>query len=352
MHKFESTTNVIIQDAESVIDNKKSKELEYNQTYSVYIPNPEEQIAIKKSTLKKIKTECKRAKNNKFPWSEIFLSISSLCLGAFLGAITSKITYGLNLLSVLYYNIAPTIGIGFLVAYFFYRKRENENIINLATKIEEYLSEIDDNINGFLELHTSIENKPTDKTVNIKFDKTILTDNKLGNLDLVAIPLAGILNELSEKGIHVFYRTVDPNIVPSEKQINELSAMEDITFIGYPSGLYDTINKIPILRQGITATPIWNDFQGKENFLIDAGVFPGSSGSPVFIYNHGSYPTKDGIAIGSRLLFVGVISKTLQIKDAMNNYLNLGMVINSKSIFRELDKFIQRKKQDNNTKAN
>ncbi|MFR3321383.1 MAG: hypothetical protein ACLTSZ_09905 [Lachnospiraceae bacterium] len=83
-----------------------------------------------------------------------------------------------------------------------------------------------------------------------------------------------------------------------EEQIEYFAAIEDITFIGYPSGLYDSVNKLPIIRQGITATPIWNQFNGENVFLIDAGVFPGSSGSPVFIYNHGSYPTKDGIAIG------------------------------------------------------
>lgn len=197
---------------------------------------------------------------------------------------------------------------------------------------------------GFFELHTSMQNKPTNKTIRIQFDKNILEDNKLGDLDLIAIPLAGVFNEFNTNGIQLFYRTVDQNIIPTNEQVDEFSAMEDITFIGYPSGLYDNVNKMPILRQGITATPIWNNFQGKDNFLIDAGVFPGSSGSPVFVYNQGSYPTKDGIAIGNRLLFVGVISQTIQIKDSTNNYLNLGVVINSKAMLMELNKFIQRKK--------
>ena len=205
---------------------------------------------------------------------------------------------------------------------------------------------------GCIELHNSEQDKPTNETIKVQFDKTVLTDNRLGNLDLVAIPLAGTFNDFNTKGIQIFYRTVDQNMIPSDEQIEEFSAMENITFIGYPSGLYDNINKLPILRQGITATPIWNKFQGKENFLIDAGVFPGSSGSPVFICNQGSYPTKGGITIGNRLLFVGVISQTMQIRDSSSNYLNLGAVINSKAILEELNKFIQRKKKamhDNST---
>ena len=36
-----------------------------------------------------------------------------------------------------------------------------------------------------------------------------------------------------------FFRTVDQNMIPSKEQVDNLSAIEDITFIGYPSGLYD-----------------------------------------------------------------------------------------------------------------
>lgn len=123
--------------------------------------------------------------------------------------------------------------------------------------------------------------------------------------------------------------------------------IEDITFIGYPSGLYDERNKISIIRQGITATPIWNNFRGEKAFLIDAGVFPGSSGSPVFIYNRGTYPSKDGIILGNRLLFVGIISQTmLRDNTTGKSFLNLGKVINSNAMYYELDKFIRNLKAE------
>ena len=162
---------------------------------------------------------------------------------------------------------------------------------------------------------------------------------------MIAVPLAGTFNDFQNRNIEIFFRTVDQNIVPTKEQEDKLSAIENITFIGYPSGLYDEKNKISIIRQGITATPIWNDFKGEEVFLIDAGVFPGSSGSPVFIYNQGTYPVKDGIALGSRLIFVGVLSKTMLRDNATGKaYLNLGEVINSRAMYRELNKFIQRLK--------
>ena len=46
--------------------------------------------------------------------------------------------------------------------------------------------------------------------------------------------------------------------------------------------MFDKTNYTPILRVGTTATPLQLDWESKPVFLIDASVFPGSSGSPVF----------------------------------------------------------------------
>ena len=229
-------------------------------------------------------------------------------------------------------------GTGFL---FSVRESETESIPLLITNYHV----LKDAMLGFVELHIGEKGFPTDKTIRVQFDKSIIDGNKLGKLDLIAVPLAGTFNDFQNRNIEIFFRTVDQNMVPTKEQEDKLSAIENITFIGYPSGLYDEKNKISIIRQGITATPIWNDFKGEEVFLIDAGVFPGLSGSPVFIYNQGTYPVKDGIALGSRLIFVGVLSKTMLRDNATGKaYLNLGEVINSRAMYRELNKFIQRLK--------
>ena len=122
---------------------------------------------------------------------------------------------------------------------------------------------LENTITGFIELHICENDMPTNKTIRIQFDSSIANCNKLGNLDLIAIPLASTLNNLQSKNINVFFRSVDLSMIPTMDQQNELSAIENITFIGYPSGLYDNINKLSIIRQGITATPIWNNFKGE-----------------------------------------------------------------------------------------
>ena len=93
------------------------------------------------------------------------------------------------------------------------------------------------------------------------------------------------------------------------RMLSSVDAVEEIIMIGYPNGLWDSTNNMPIVRRGITATNISFDYNGKKEFLIDAACFPGSSGSPVLICNVGAYRDKQGnLNLGSsRVLFVGVL---------------------------------------------
>lgn len=239
-------------------------------------------------------------------------------------------------------NGSYSSGTGFV---FSIRESDTQSIPLLVTNYHV----LENAIAGFFELHLAENGTPTNKSVRIQFDRAIISGNKLGDLDLIAVPLAATLNDFTNKNVDLFFRSVDQNMIPTQEQWDDFAAIEDITFIGYPNGLYDNKNKMSIIRKGITATPIWNNFNGENVFLIDAGVFPGSSGSPVFVYNKGSYPIKDGIAIGNRLLFVGIISQTMLRNNATSkDFLDLGKVINSKAFYQELKLLIRKLKNNEN----
>lgn len=117
---------------------------------------------------------------------------------------------------------------------------------------------------------------------------------------------------------------------------------------------------IPIVRKGITATPFSVDFEGEPIFLIDGSIFPGSSGSPVFLYDRGSYSPKGKVLIaGSRIFFLGVVTSCYiingnnQIESVdvpiktepiiiTSQLINLGRVIKSKAV-KELIEYILKK---------
>ena len=129
------------------------------------------------------------------------------------------------------------------------------------------------------------------------------------DVDLCVFPFGFIVNLAYSQGKRLFYRTFDESFLPNIDNLNALDAVENVLMIGYPNGLWDTINNMPLIRKGITATNVKLDYNGKKVFLIDAACFPGSSGSPIILCDIGSYHDKYGnINFGkSRLFLLGIL---------------------------------------------
>jgi hypothetical protein len=129
------------------------------------------------------------------------------------------------------------------------------------------------------------------------------------NIDLTALPFGSLVHELNGAGVTPFFRSFAFSNLPTEAELNDLGAMEPVVMIGYPIGLWDHINNQPIIRRGVTATHPCLDFQGKPEFVIDCACWPGSSGSPVVLYNDSGYVSRAGdiSMTGPRVRFLGVL---------------------------------------------
>lgn len=191
------------------------------------------------------------------------------------------------------------------------------------------------------------------------------------NIDVAVANISARLNKAKEDGNPVYCLRVESDIIPTPEQIDKfISPLEEIVFIGYPNGIWDYKNLLPIIRKGITATPYYYDFLGEKKFLIDASVFPGSSGSPVFIYYSGGYPDKEGnLYAGNRIFFLGIIAQTyhrqeegeIQVRNiptvdvpvaVSRQMIDLGIVIKATAIIETMDYFLsiveQQEKLNNN----
>ena len=101
------------------------------------------------------------------------------------------------------------------------------------------------------------------------------------SVDLCALPMDSVVQTLTKQGSAPFYVALAADLIPTPDEIALVTALEPIIMVGYPIGLSDEVNRMPVFRQGVTATDPRLNYQGNKEFLIDAACFPGSSGSPV-----------------------------------------------------------------------
>ncbi len=166
-------------------------------------------------------------------------------------------------------------------------------------------------VGRFLLTHQNSDEEPAVGSYE-KFELTSFEDRWTKHpdpdVDLCAMPIGPLLNEANTKGSHFFILPLDSALIPSESDIEEMMGLENITMVGYPNGLWDKTNNLPIFRRGVLATDYKADWNGKKEFVIDAACFPGSSGSPIMLFDVGSYQSRTGLNLGSsRIKLLGIL---------------------------------------------
>jgi hypothetical protein len=174
-------------------------------------------------------------------------------------------------------------------------------------------------------------------------------------VDLAIVPMRPLEQAALDQGVELYYHPIDSRLAPDAATLRALDALEDVLFVGYPSGVWDQVNLMPIMRRGTTATPMALDFEGRAEFLIDAAVYPGSSGSPVFVYQpENGRPIRDA---GRRFLFAGVVAAVFFREEAnhlvsvpvpANNHgmvmgsemIDLGLVIKAQAVIEVMDAYL------------
>jgi hypothetical protein len=127
-------------------------------------------------------------------------------------------------------------------------------------------------------------------------------------IDLCVMPIAPLFQDATHTNTKFFFASLEKTLLLSTSDIEDMVGLESITMVGYPNGLWDRSNNLPIFRKGVIATDYKRDWNGKKEFLIDAACFPGSSGSPVMLFDTNGYTTKKTTFIGaSRIKLLGVL---------------------------------------------
>lgn len=192
------------------------------------------------------------------------------------------------------------------------------------------------------------ENEP-DVGKRIRLPITNIKSNIVGhpdpNVDIAVLECTGLFILMPEQ---LYYKAVSYNMLASFNE-KELSVAENVYFVGYPDDRYDMKNNLPLVRTGMIASNPKYDYNGNPTFIIDAQVFPGSSGSPVYIDLTYENMKNGQIIVGERnIKLLGIVSATMirnnQLKSIETNthylteeVLGLGIVYKSTAIKEVID---------------
>ena len=144
--------------------------------------------------------------------------------------------------------------------------------------------------------------------------------------DLAVLPVSNEFRQMLENGFTPIFKATQTSHLVTGEAAGNLNAVEEVLMVGYPNGLWDRKNNLPIARRGVTASPVSVDWNGRNEFLIDCAVYPGSSGSPIYLFSpsgtrltteHRLIPTNQVMLLGVvKSVFMHTVRGDVQLRPA------------------------------------
>ena len=88
------------------------------------------------------------------------------------------------------------------------------------------------------------------------------------------MPFEPLRQQAQSQGKEVFSCPLADALIPDQQTLDNLSALEDVLMVGYPIGLWNSANNLPILRRGVTVSHPEANFQGGQQDVSIWLVFP------------------------------------------------------------------------------
>lgn len=239
-------------------------------------------------------------------------------------------------------NTGTSIGTGFLFNIPFKDDTKRSALYLISNKHVFISSDnaIELNFNKAIKNRTSPDFGNLQKFETSDFSN-LYTEHPDASIDLACVDVS----KIKSNNFNTSFTNLHSGMLADFKEPELLPGME-IWFIGYPDNKFDIKNNLPLLRKGYISSLPKVDFNGQRKFVIDAQVFQGSSGSPVYTILNDSYK------------LIGVITETMvkhgklqsmptnQSVLGIQQYLGLGLVIKATVVKELLDLAFEKTMKD------
>ncbi|MDG6898147.1 MAG: trypsin-like peptidase domain-containing protein [Nitrososphaerota archaeon] len=134
-------------------------------------------------------------------------------------------------------------------------------------------------------------------------------------VDVAILPVDSFESELVARGRPPFVVGLSETVLSTPSQDALMDSVEDLLFVGYPESVHDKTHFLPVARKAISATPIGVSYERLPAFLVDATIYPGASGSPVFVAQPGAHFERGQLVPQSRFRCVGLLAEGFSARD-------------------------------------
>ena len=101
----------------------------------------------------------------------------------------------------------------------------------------------------------------------------VFFDHPNPDIDLCAMPIMPLYHYSLAQGHPIYFRSFATSMVPSQTELENVVAVEDLLMVGYPRALWDSVNNLPLFRRGISSSHPAIDYEGKPIMVVDWPAF-------------------------------------------------------------------------------
>lgn len=173
------------------------------------------------------------------------------------------------------------------------------------------------------------------------------------------VAAVNITDAIVKENVQATWLPLDLLSTPQRLKDENITVGDEIFLLGYPNAIFDARNVSPILRTGVIATVpaegyAFNDALKSQfglpdridGFLVDANVFPGSSGSVVILKQQATTIGPGGgtvVSAAKKIPYVlGIVSGSIPITDVAlgtTQRMGLGVVYSAEAIKVVVEQF-------------
>ena len=180
---------------------------------------------------------------------------------------------------------------------FVFEYKSDENSYPFLVTARRLVEEADEGRMTFIQSKNNAPAFGKGYTLDIEHFSKLWYSHPDQELDIAITPFVPFVKHIENSGVPVHFKLMSVDDTSQARVNSQLNLASDLFYLGYPIGVWDRKNLLPVLRKGSIASPLSINYFGRRQFVLDIPSTSGAEGSPV-IYCQPNHPEEDPVLVG------------------------------------------------------